>query len=123
MAISDDEQTDLMMYEIAQKTIKKHDDVLHTEMRRDTFTVEDVENFSPQNQKAKQAKLGYLTFVRMIGVDAEETNTSILSELDEYISGKRSALEAKMTEPENYRKEIVKDDYENFDDKYYRLLS
>lgn len=119
MAIGDDEQTDLMMYEIAEKTIKKHDEVLRAEMKRDTFMIDDVEAFSPQNQKAKQAKLGYLTFVRMIGVDGEETNAGILSELDEYISGKKSALEAKLTEPENYRKEIVKDDYENFNDKYY----
>jgi subtilisin family serine protease len=55
----------------------------------------------------------------MLGIDADETNSNIISDLDEYIEGKRSGLESKVTAPFDYRGDIVKDDYYNFSDRYY----
>jgi subtilisin family serine protease len=114
-----EDQAELMFLEMAYKAVKRHEKVLREEMKRDTFTVNDVEHFSTTNSQAQKAKIGYITFMKLTQIESEETNQSIFTELEEYIEQKKKAQEAKEVAPENYRQEIVKDNYENFNDQFY----
>lgn len=113
------DQVELMFLEIALKTARKHDQVLREEIKKEVYTTDELEKFEPSTPQAKQAKFGYLTFVKILELDADETNASIFKELDDYISGKKSAYEAKETPPVNYRSDIVKDNYYDFNDRFY----
>lgn len=117
--VKPDDQVELAFLEMAYKAVKKHEKVLKDEMKKDTFTVSEVEKFQPENANAQKAKLGYLTFIKMTEIDNDETNASTFSQLEEYIDQKKKAQEAKTVAPENYRGEIVKDNYNNINDRFY----
>lgn len=83
-------QVELMFLEMAVKAAKKHDKLNRQELCKQEYKSEELEKYQPKTSMAQQAKLGYLRFVKIIEMDPEETNISILSQLDEYIQEKRS---------------------------------
>jgi subtilisin family serine protease len=113
------EQVELMFLEIALKTAKKHDKVLRTELKKEVYSTQELEKFEAITAQGKQAKYGYLTFVKILELEPEETNTSIFEQLDDYVNGKKEAHEAKDKAPVNYRADIVKDNYFDFNDRFY----
>lgn len=119
MNFSQEEQIDVLFIEVTTKALKRHDKILRQEMGKEEYTCENLEKFEPITKVARDAKLGFLTVIKMLGIDPEEKNTSTLTELEEYIAGKKATFESKEKAPHNFRAEIVKDDYFNFADKYY----
>ncbi len=116
---SQEEIMDLMFIEVTAKALKRHDKVLKQEMGSEEYSCEKLEKFEPITKTARDAKLGFLTVMKMLQIDPEEKNTHALKELDDYIEGKKTAFESKDIAPPNYRAEIIGDDYQNFLDKYY----
>ncbi|MEX6687170.1 S8 family peptidase [Danxiaibacter flavus] len=116
---SSDEQVEVMLLDVTLKALKKHDKVLRDEMKKDEFSYRDVEDFEASNNKARQAKMGYLTCMKMLGFEADEKNTTIISELSDYVENKKEAADAKTNAPPDYRAQIIGDDYFNINDKYY----
>ncbi|MDD2791586.1 MAG: S8 family peptidase [Sediminibacterium sp.] len=119
MNFSQEEQMDVMFIELTAKAMRRHDKVIRQEMAREEYTCEQLEQFEPVTKTGRDAKIGYLTCIKMMGIDPEEKNINTLSELDEYIEGKKSSFESKDKAPYNYRAEIVQDNYDNFADRYY----
>ncbi len=116
---SAEEQTELMFVEVTAKALKKHDKILRQEMGCDEYNFEKLEKFQPVSRLGKEAKMGFLTCMKMIGLDAEEKNTVLLSQLEDYIDGKKSAFESKEKAPRDYRAEIIGDNYYNLADRFY----
>ena len=116
---SQEEMMDLMFIEVTAKALKRHDKILRQEMGVDEYNCEKLEKFEPTTKTARDAKLGFLTVMKMLQIDPEEKNSSALKELEEYIEGKKSAFESKDNAPPNYRGEIIGDDYENLSDRFY----
>lgn len=116
---SQEEMMDLMFIEVTAKALKRHDKILRQEMGVEEYTCEKLEKFEPITKTARDAKLGFLTVMKMLQIDPEEKNSNALKELDDYIEGKKEAFDSKDIAPPNYRAEIVGDQYENFSDKYY----
>ncbi|MFX4404624.1 hypothetical protein ABTA52_19905, partial [Acinetobacter baumannii] len=83
------------------KAIKRHDKILRQELGCEEYTCEKLEKFEPITKTGKEAKLGYLTCMKMMGIDTEEKNVTVLNELDEYIEGKKTAFESKEKAPQN----------------------
>lgn len=116
---SQEEMMDLMFIEVTAKALKRHDKILRQEMGVDEYNCEKLEKFEPVTKAARDAKLGFLTVMKMLQIDPEEKNSSALKELEEYIDGKKSAFESKDNAPPNYRGEIIGDNYENLSDRFY----
>lgn len=116
---STDEQVELLFIEVTAKAIKRHDKVLRKEMDCEEYTTEKLEKFEPQTKMGREAKFGYLTCMKMIGVDSDEKNTNTIADLDEYVDGKKAAFESKDVAPVDYRADIVQDDYYNLSDRFY----
>lgn len=114
-----EEQVDLMFLEMAFKSARKSEKILKEELNAEEFTAEGVEKFQPQTMRSKQAKLGYLTFFKITEFETSETNTSVFSQLEEYISGKKRSSIAKDVAPPNSRAEIVGDNYNDINDRFY----
>lgn len=119
MNFSHEEQMELMFVEVTTKALKKHDKILRQEMGCEEYTCEKLEKFQPASKSGKEAKLGFLTCMKMIGLDAEEKNTVLLSQLEDYIEGKKTAFESKEKAPRDYRAEIIGDNYFNLNDRFY----
>ncbi|TAH08599.1 MAG: peptidase S8 [Sphingobacteriia bacterium] len=116
---SQEEQMDILFIELTTKAMKRNDLILRKEMGMEEYTSDQLEKFEPITKAGKDAKIGYLTCIKMIGIDPDEKNTFTLNELSEYIEGKKESFESKEKAPHNFRAEIVKDDYDNFSDRFY----
>ena len=114
-----EDQVEMLFVEMMTKAAKKHEKILKEDMKKDTFTVSAVEDYTTTNPLAKRAKLGYITFMKIMQIDREETNVFTFEQLDEYLDEKKKQQEAKDIPPANYRNEIVKDDYNNINDWFY----
>jgi cell wall-associated protease len=119
MRVNPEEQVELMFVEVALKAIRKHNDVLKEESKKAEFSIEELEKFQPETLRGKQAKVGYLTAMKMLSFESEDKNTFIISQLEEYIEGKKKSTEFKSTPPPDYRAQIIKDNYYDINDKYY----
>jgi cell wall-associated protease len=116
---SSDDEMELNLIQLTVKTIKRFDEVIKKEMGVNTYTTHQLEKFEPQTSVGKQSKYGYLTSFKLLEIDADETNTNTIAQLDEYIDIKKNELESRNTEPVNYRKNIINDDENNIKDKFY----
>jgi subtilisin family serine protease len=119
MNFSQEEQMDILYIELTAKAMKRHDKVIRQEMGKEEYTCDELEKFDPITKNGKDAKIGYLTCIKMMGIESDEKNTFTLNELTEYIDGKKENFESKEKAPYNFRAEIVKDDYDNFADRFY----
>lgn len=122
MDVNPDEKMQIMMLDIVCKSLKKNDSVIREEMKKDEYTRDDLEKFEPETPKGKQAKMGYITCLKMLSMgddDEAETNKKLINELQEYVDGKKQSMDAKTTKPPDYRAEIVKDNYYDINDRYY----
>jgi subtilisin family serine protease len=120
MNLSADEQMELALLDITRKAFQKHEQVIRQEMNKDVFTSDEVEKFQPSTAKGKQAKMGYITCLKIFGADqGDATNTAIISDLNEFIDGKKQTIEEKKSQPEDYRGEVINDNYLDFNDRYY----
>ena len=119
LKINTEEEMEVMFLEMAVKAAKKHEKILREDMKKDTFSVTQLEDYVPGNIQAKRAKLGYITFMKMTQIETEETNIDIFTQLDDYIAQKKRLQEAKDNAPENNRQEIIKDNYNDLNDRYY----
>ncbi len=119
MNISNNDEMEVALIDMTIKSLKKYDAILKKAMGVEEFTAQNLENFEPQTSEAKQSKYGYLTTIKLLEIDSDEKNTSLITQLEEYVNGKKKNLAARETAPKNVRAEIVKDNYDNINDKYY----
>lgn len=119
MNVSQEEEMEVMMFEMIVKTLNKSDGILQHDMNKDVYTIDELEKYEPKTSSAKQAKLSFITFLKMQEIDATETNESILNDLEEYTNGKRNALDAKNAAPPDLRAAIIGDDENNIEDRNY----
>ena len=94
------------------------DSVLQKEMNKAEFTGDELEVFKPQTAegiKAKASLLGLYQQTRQM----EMSNTRLVNELMSFYDGQKTKLELLEKGPENYRQNIVKDNYNDPLDRYY----
>jgi cell wall-associated protease len=119
LSFSAEDEVELLFFEVTTKAIKRHDKVLRKEMGSEEYTCEKLQQFVPTTKVGREAKFGFLNCMRLLEVDADEKNTSIIADLDEHLEGQKVAMESKIKAPEDIRGEIVKDDYYNLSDRFY----
>jgi len=117
--VKPEEQIGLMYLEMAYKAARKNDEVLRNELQKEEYSVADLEHLRPQTMQVRQAKFGYLTFLKVGDFDPDETNKTIFEQLDEYITDKKKAAIAKTVHPGNQRAAIVGDNYYDLNDRFY----
>ncbi|NNV56402.1 S8 family peptidase [Limnovirga soli] len=119
MGVSADEKLQVQMLEAICKSIKRNDAVIRTEMNKEEYTSSDLESFVPETSKGKQAKMGYISCLKMLSLEEEPTNKELITELDEYVEGKKQNIANSIQKPEDVRAQVIGDDYYNINDKFY----
>ena len=97
------------------------DSILKKAMGKDTFTGKDLDLYITKSfaeRRAKNELFGLMKSNNML----DQTNKEFiggLAEYIEYIEGEQRKAAAKINPPKNYRKDIVGDDENNFNDRSY----
>jgi len=100
------------------KILSLYDSILQKAMGKAVFTGKDLEktDFKDFNAlNAKTALYGFMSDNNML----EMTNKALLDEFKQYIDQEQRKQDSKTTPPKNYRAEVVKDNYDDFNDRYY----
>ena len=109
---------DLVMLKKALNSAEKSDSILRISLMKDTFTGNDLDSFQAVSQSEKAAK-GGLLYLFKANQMMETTNKEFLQGFGEFVSGEERKAESKEKAPENYRREIVGDNEEDFNDRFY----
>lgn len=113
-----DEQMNAAFIEIALSSIKKYDKAIKADWKKDEYTIDELQEYTPTTSQGKQARAGYLGYMRLLTFEGSSTNTQIISDMEEYTESKRAAFSAKETPPVDVRK-VIGDNYADINDKYY----
>jgi cell wall-associated protease len=109
---------EMIMMKRAYNNLLKSDSLLRKSLGRDTFKGKDLSDYKPEQSDVKKARSALYNL--MFNNDALETsNIEFLQEFGDYIRSMEQKEEAGNKAPENYRGDIVKDNYQDFSDRYY----
>lgn len=109
---------ELIFLQKAYNNCMKSDSILRKVMGKDVYTGNDLGAFEPTEADAKKAKSTLYTLMSQNGA-AESTNKDFLEGFGDYVDGEVKKAEAADKAPEAYRDNIVKDNYYDFNDKFY----
>ncbi|OSZ77935.1 peptidase S8 [Chitinophagaceae bacterium IBVUCB2] len=96
----------------------KSDSILRKAMGKEKFTGKELGEFTSTDPDVKKAKNSL--YGLMSGNDAlETTNQEFLEGFGDYVNGEEKKATASTTPPKTYRADIVKDNYDDFNDRFY----
>ena len=94
------------------------DSILQDRLKMSEYSGDDLQKFKPASTDESIAKSTIMAL--FLGFQASEmTNKRLLEMTGEFYNGEKSKAEAVIKEPKDYRGEIVKDNYDDINDRYY----
>lgn len=109
---------ELVFMRRAYNNCMKSDSILRKAMGKEKFTGKELGEFNPVDSDAKKAKNNLYGLMSQ-NQAMETTNQEFLEGFGEYVDGEEKKVEAATKAPQPYRDEIVKDNYSDFNDKFY----
>lgn len=94
------------------------DSILQTEMNRKEYNGDDLEAFKPTSAEALRARSSLLGLYQQTR-QMEMTNTRLIKELVGFYESQKSKLDVVEKGPENFRNDIVMDNYKDPSDRFY----
>ena len=94
------------------------DSVLRGALGKEVYTGNDLFKMKPQStevSKARQTMLGMFQQTQQM----ENSNKSLIEGITQFYNGEKSKVDAVKNEPPRYRADIVKDRYEDVEDRFY----
>jgi len=119
IVFTDEDADKLSFIKMARNAVIKMGVILIKEIEDSNFTTEGLETYQPIGKITADTKISYLRTMQALGIDRSTGHHSIVEELNEYISGKEKSAVSIDTPPEDLRKNITKDQYENLNDQFY----
>jgi subtilisin family serine protease len=113
-----DEGVNILMLKKALGSAKKSDSIIRVSLKRDVYTGNDVDSFNAVTPVEKSAK-GGLLFLFKNNQMMETTNKEFLEGFEEFVNGEERKADAREKAPPAYRKDIVGDNEDDFNDRYY----
>jgi subtilisin family serine protease len=109
---------ELMFLQRAYNGAVKSDSILRKAMNKEKYTGKELEAYTPIEENVKKARTGMLSLFQ--GNDMMETsNEEFLEGFGDYVNAEVKKAEAAEKAPKAYRADIVKDNYDDFNDKFY----
>ncbi|MEJ0104948.1 MAG: S8 family peptidase [Bacteroidota bacterium] len=95
------------------------DSIIKKSLNKQDYSGKDVRDMKPADITEKRAREKVLRLYYGLQVDLEDSSKELYNELQEQIEGEEKKNEAKKKAPKDYRAEIVKDNYNDFNDRFY----
>ena len=111
-------QIDLMLLKRLLKGAKKGDSILQAAMKKEVFTGNDLDTLAAATPVDKAARENLLYLFRA-NQRMDQTNKELIGDFDEFVSGEERKAEAKDKVPPSYRADVVGDNEDDINDKYY----
>jgi cell wall-associated protease len=102
------------LYESIFKDLVVGDSLVRIDLKKNEYNCKDMEDYKPSSLEARKVKTMMTTFCSQ---NKSETITN--TEIIDYFQGEIRKMEAADQAPPDYRGEIVKDNYYDFNDRYY----
>jgi cell wall-associated protease len=109
---------DLLILKRFLSTAIKSDSVIQKEMNKSEYTGNDLDSLTVSTEEAKRAKALLLYMFKADKV-MDMSNKEYLSDFAEIVDRDEKKAAAKNSPPKEYRHEIVQDNEEDFNDRYY----
>lgn len=94
------------------------DSILQKGLGKEEYNGDELQRYKPSSADENKAKSTIMAL--FLGFQASEmTNKRLLEITKDFYDGEKSKAEAVMEEPVDYRGEIVKDNYDDINDRYY----
>ncbi len=112
---------DIAALKVMYANLLSADSILKKAMNRDTFTGKDLDLYVTKSFSEKRAKNDILGLMKSNNMLDQNNREFIggLNEYIEYVEGEQRKAKSKNSPPKEYRREIVGDDENNFDDRNY----
>jgi cell wall-associated protease len=112
---------DIAALKVMYANLLSADSILKKAMNRDTFTGKDLDQYVTKSFSEKRAKNDILGLMKSNNMLDQNNREFIggLNEYIEYVEGEQRKAKSKNSAPKEYRREIVGDDENNFDDRNY----
>lgn len=107
--------TELLMMERILPALEKGDSIIAKDLGKTEFDGNDLKNYEPTSSMANMAKMYYLNMAKANNNNYDISNTDILG----FLRGEVRKGEAANEPPADIRDQIVKDDPDNINDRYY----
>lgn len=114
-----EKELEVTIIKMALNNMKSCSKELLVSMGKEDFTVVELEKFIPSDGKAKANKQNYLTNILMLGIDSDEKNSGILTQLEEQLKILEQEVKGKEILPIEERTKLLKEDYQNFNYNNY----
>ncbi len=109
---------DLLILKRFLATAVRSDSILQKEMKKSEYTGNELDSFDVQSADAKKAK-AILIYMFKADKIMDMTNKEYLSDFAEIVDRDEKKAEVKEKAPKAYRHDIVKDNEDDINDKYY----
>lgn len=98
---------------------KNGDTLLKKSITKENYTGKDIEALTPADDAGKKARRNILNLYRGLQIELEQPVGEVLEEIQEYVDSEEAKLNAAEKAPEAYRANVVKDNYADFNDRFY----
>jgi len=119
IVFTDEDADNLSFIKMAKNAVVKMGIILIREIEDSNFTTERLENYQPIGKLTADTKISYLRTMQALGIDRMTGHRTLVEDLNEYISGKEQSAVSMETPPEDLRKKIIQDQYEDLNDQFY----
>lgn len=107
----------MILKDIVSK-IPPADQTIQEAMGKKQYTGDELQSFSSADPNVSKARSTVLAFFQQTR-QMDNTNTGLIGDLIQFYEGEKAKLEAVEKEPRAYRAEIVKDNYNDVNDRFY----
>ncbi|MEP7080884.1 MAG: S8 family peptidase [Ginsengibacter sp.] len=112
--VGDVNPAEVMMLRRIEPVLKKGDSIIQKDLGKTEFNGTDLLSYNPTSMEAKTAAAIYMNIAKL-NKSNDITNKQILDDFE----GQLRKADAANTPPPNYRYDIVKDNYNDINDRYY----
>ena len=111
-------EVDLFLFKRIYTNMVKSDSILQEAMGKKIFTGKEADAYSPTRPDVVKAKTIFVGFLQSNNA-LSQTNKEYMEGFKEYLNGEQNKVDAKTKVPEDYRREIVKDNEFDINDRFY----
>lgn len=105
---------------LSYKGLSKVDSILKNRLKTDTYTFEDLRNSSITDMEGFKAKMLFLNMTEQMKIDETLSNKDLMNDFKRELSKlKREINMRENVKFTDYRKNIIGDNYQDFNDRYY----
>jgi cell wall-associated protease len=109
---------ELIFLKRAYSNCVKSDSILRKAMGKEKYTGKELGDFKSDDNEVKKAKNNLYGLMSQ-NEQLDATNQEFLEGFSEYVNGQEKKADAGNTPPPTYRADVVKDNYKDFNDRYY----